>query len=86
MIVGEYGSALHTSLFSRPGTTVCALRGSMGHPGFIQSGFGQALGQPTGYVFGEQVDQSGDGRFVIGEPDFAECLRTLFVASGFEQF
>ena len=84
MIVGEYGSALHNSLFSLPGTTVCALRGSLGHPGFIQSGFGQALGQPTGYVFGEQADQSADGRFFVSELDFAECLRTLLVASGFE--
>ena len=84
LIVGEYGSALHGSLFSQPGTTVCALRGSLAHPGFIQSGFGQALGHPTGYVFGEQVDQSGDGRFFIVEADFADCLRTLLTASGFE--
>jgi hypothetical protein len=84
VIVGEYGSALHGSLFSLPGTTVCSLRGSLGHPGFIQSGLGQALGQPTGYVFGESADESGDGRFVIAEADFVECLRTLFVASGFE--
>jgi hypothetical protein len=84
MIVGEYGSALHNSLFSFSGTTVCALRGSLDHPGFIQSGFGHALGQPTGYVIGEQVDQSGDGRFIVLEADFAECLRTLFAASGFE--
>ena len=59
MIVGEYGSALHGSLFSLPGTTVCALRGSLDHPGFIQSAFGHALGQPTGYVFGETDDQIG---------------------------
>jgi capsular polysaccharide biosynthesis protein len=84
VIFGEYGSALHNSLFSLPGTTICALRGALEHPGFIQSGFGQALGHPTGYVFGEQVDQSDGGQFVISEADFVECLRTLFVASGFE--
>ncbi len=85
MIVGEYGSALHGSLFSLPGTTVCALRGSLPHPGFIQSGFGQALEQPTGYVFGAPVDESGDGRFFISETHFAECLRTLLTATGFER-
>jgi len=86
LIVGEYGSALHGSLFSGRGTTICALRGSLGHPGFIQSGFGQSLGQPTGYVFGEPVDEAGDGRFTISGSDFEQCLHTLFGAPGFESF
>jgi capsular polysaccharide biosynthesis protein len=84
LLVGEYGSALHGSLFSAPGTTVCNLRGSLDHPGFIQSGFGQALRQPTGYVFGETDSQAGDGRFTIAESAFSECLGSLLGTAGFE--
>ena len=84
LLVGEYGSALHGSLFSRPGTTVCNLRGSLIHPGFIQSGLGHALGQPTGYVFGETDAASPDGRFTIAERDFEDCLSTLLGITGFE--
>jgi capsular polysaccharide biosynthesis protein len=84
VLVGEYGSALHGSLFSAPGTTVCNLRGSLDHPGFIQSGIGHALRQPTGYVFGETDGQASDGRFTISEAAFAECLAALFGTAGFE--
>ena len=84
-IVGEYGSAVHGSLFSSAGTTVCNLRGSLLHPGFIQSGFGHVLHQPTGYVFGETDSHSGDGRFTVSETDFSECLSALFDTAGFEQ-
>jgi hypothetical protein len=85
MIVGEYGSGLHNSLVSPPGTTVCALRGSLAHPGFIQSGFGQALKQPTGYVFSDSDDQVGDGGFTVSEEAFAACLETLLRVPGFER-
>jgi hypothetical protein len=85
MIVGEYGSALHGSLFSSPGTTVCALRGSRGHPGFIQSGFGHALKHPTGYVFGDTDDPADTGRFSISEKAFGDCLAVLLRAPNFEQ-
>jgi capsular polysaccharide biosynthesis protein len=84
MIVGEYGSALHGSLFSSPGTVVCALRGSLSHPGFIQSGFGKALAQPTGYVFGEAAEQGADGRFAVAEQSFAEALAVLLRVADFE--
>jgi hypothetical protein len=84
LLVGEYGSALHGSLFSAPGTTVCNLRGSLGHPGFIQSGFGQALRQPTGYVFGETDSESRDGRFTISEEAFSNCLVALLTTAGLE--
>jgi capsular polysaccharide biosynthesis protein len=84
LILGEYGSALHGSLFSLPGTTVGALRGSLGHPGFIQSGFGQALQQPTGYVFGETDEHTSDGRFTVAEQDFSDCLATLLRVREFE--
>jgi hypothetical protein len=85
MIVGEYGSAMHGSLFSPSGATVCALRGSLGHPGFIQSAFGHALKQPTGYVFGTTDDEETDGRFVIPEDVFVDCLTTLLGGAGLER-
>jgi hypothetical protein len=82
-IVGEYGSALHNSLFSLPGTVVCALRGSALHPGFIQSGFGHVLEQPTGYVLGETDETSADGEYTVSEPAVGECLDMLLSGAAF---
>lgn len=77
MVVGEYGSAMHGTLFSPPGTVVCCLRGSLGHPGFVQSGFGHALDQPTGYVFGRNVSNDIHSEFAVSEQAFTECLELL---------
>ncbi len=70
-IVGEYGSGMHNSMFARAGTVVCALRGSDLHPGFLQSGIAEVLGQHTGYVFGTSEQ---DGSFVVSEDAFRDCL------------
>ncbi len=60
ILAGEYGSALHGSMFCDPGLLVIALRGNGIHPEFIQSGFGEALGHPTGYMIGRnRTDGSG---------------------------
>ncbi len=75
-IVGEYGSAFHTALFAPAGTVVCGLRGDQLHPGFIQSGLGEELEQPTGYVFGSGAGTAYD--YAIAEDAFAECLKTVF--------
>ena len=77
MVVGEYGSALHGTMFSPPGAIVCALRGSLDHPGFVQSGFGHALDQPTGYVFGRNESADMHSEFAVSEAAFAECLELL---------
>jgi len=77
MVVGEYGSALHGTLFSRPGTIVCALRGSLAHPGFVQSGLGHSLDQPTGYVFGRNESSDVHSEFVVPEAAFEDCLELL---------
>jgi predicted O-methyltransferase YrrM len=77
-LVGEYGSAMHGSIFSPPDTIVGALRGSARHPAFIQSGIGQSLGQPTGYVFGPTDDRDPAQGFTVSEEDFADCLRLIF--------
>lgn len=84
LIVGEYGSAMHGSLFSPPGTIVCALRGSLLHPGFIQSGMGYALGQPTGYVFGATDETDPNGPFSVPESAFSCCLEVLNRMAGLE--
>jgi capsular polysaccharide biosynthesis protein len=82
-IMGEYGSAFHSAMFAPAGTVVCGLRGSMVHPGFLQSGMGDVLGQPTGYVFG----QCGTGEatpgvsandYTVPESAMADCLRIAF--------
>jgi capsular polysaccharide biosynthesis protein len=77
-VIGEYGSAFHTTIFSARGTVVCGLRGSELHPGFIQSGIGEVLGQPTGYVFGKTTSDPGPHDFTICEQDFADCLKYVF--------
>jgi hypothetical protein len=77
-IIGEYGSGLHSSLFSPPGTVVCALRGIQAHPAFLQSGIGDALDQPTGYLFGRSSDDPTQRGFEVPPDDLAACLSTVF--------
>ena len=80
-IIGEYGAGLHTAVFSRPGTVICALRGNGIHPGFGQSGIAEALGHHLGYVIGTNVSESWDFKI---EPDcFAAALRSVFGAAPF---
>lgn len=77
-IVGEYGSNLHSSIFSKPGTAVCALRTNENASwlGFLQSGLGEAMGHRTGYVFGEPRPTDDVG-FTIDEKDFDEAMKLL---------
>jgi capsular polysaccharide biosynthesis protein len=77
-IIGEYGSGLHGSMFSKPGTIVCALRGSALHPGFIQSGLGEVMEQPTGYVMGQTNGSDPNATFTVSEEAFEACLRLIF--------
>lgn len=53
---GEYGSAMHNSIFCPVGTPVCLLRWPLIDPAFLQSGVGAALNQPTGYVIGKMAE------------------------------
>jgi Glycosyltransferase 61 len=77
VLVGEYGSALHGSIFSETGTVVCCLRGNALHPGFIQSGVGHALGQPTGYLFGETNTEDPEQSFTLPEDVFDAGLKWI---------
>jgi hypothetical protein len=84
LIVGEYGSALHGSIFAPPGTVICGLRGSGFHPGFIQSGIGHVLGQPTGYVFGQTTPDDPHMSFTVPPEEFRACLEVIGSGTGFE--
>ncbi|MBR0560518.1 glycosyltransferase family 61 protein [Neokomagataea anthophila] len=66
IIIGEYGSGMHNSIFSPPLTEVVNFRGNLGHPGFLQSGLCEALGQNCSYLFGESGKT--EGSFSISSP------------------
>ena len=76
MLVGEYGSGLHNSIFCGPEATVIALRGTAGHPGFLQSGLCAALRQRMGYVFCGTSDEAGRQRLSVADEHLA-LLRSL---------
>ncbi len=56
LIIGEYGSGMHNTLFSHPTTKVIVLQSDAELP-FIQAGMGSVLGHPTGFVFGKHIEK-----------------------------
>jgi capsular polysaccharide biosynthesis protein len=76
-VVGEYGSALHNTIFCKPGTCTMALRGTLNDPGFIQTSLAASLGQSTGYVFGVTEGGDRDQRFTVAPEHFASGLEAL---------
>ncbi len=80
VLVGEYGSALHNSVFAAPGARVCGLRGTSRHPSFVQSGIATALEQRAAYVFGDTGGQDVTQRFVVEPRLFAKALELLEAA------
>ncbi len=77
LIVGEYGSALHNSIFSGPGAMVCALRGTARHPSLVQSGIATAMAQDLGYVFGQTEGVETKQAFCVAEATFKKALDLL---------
>jgi capsular polysaccharide biosynthesis protein len=78
-IIGEYGSALHGSIFFQPGTVVCGLKeASANRLSFLQSGIGAVLDQPTGYVHCEPVVGDSIGSFRVPPDAFSKCLQLVF--------
>ena len=75
VLMGEYGSALHGSMFAPPGCLVCAIRGTGVHPGFLQSGLCEVLNQPCGYVFGHT--EIGPNETQVIEPDPQDILAAI---------
>jgi Glycosyltransferase 61 len=76
-IIGEYGSGLHGSIFAPPETLVCALRSSARHPGFLQSGLCEVMGQKIAYIFGPAGEHDIVQEFAISEANFALGLRLM---------
>lgn len=58
-LCGEYGSGLHASMFSPPGTLVMAALDNTADLGFLQSGIDQALDHRNGYVLGAAAPDGG---------------------------
>jgi capsular polysaccharide biosynthesis protein len=73
IIAGEYGSALHGSVYARPHTVIVALRGTARHPSFIQSGLAQSLQQQIGYVLGETTGEV-EQRFTVQPEDLERAF------------
>ena len=80
-VMGEYGSGLHNTLFSAPGTVVCAMRGTSAHPGFIQSGIGHVCRHYTGYVFGQTPIAAIHQSFAVEEELVRVALSSMELLS-----
>ena len=79
-VIGQYGSALHATIFSRPGVVVGGLHGpSPATFDALQSGIAERLGQTTGYVFGTPHPAASNRHaMTVSEDDFTECVGTFF--------
>jgi capsular polysaccharide biosynthesis protein len=77
VIMGEYGSALHNSVFAAAGTLVCGLRGTSRHPSFVQAGIATALGQGHAYVFGDSGGQDVEQRYAVEPRAFGKALEIV---------
>jgi capsular polysaccharide biosynthesis protein len=78
-VIGEYGSALHNTIFGAPGAICVAVRGRSSAPGFIQSSIGAAFGQETAYVFGAAREPTDESIFEIAETDFRLALSYIML-------
>lgn len=58
-IIGPYGSGLHGSIFNTAGVKVCGFHGPTAFDA-LQSGIGERLSQPTGYIFGRPTPTAED--------------------------
>jgi capsular polysaccharide biosynthesis protein len=85
-IVGEYGSAMHATMFSSAGTTVGLLRGT-GSPvaAILQSAIGDSLEHPTGYIFGQTIEGDPLERFTVNEEAWRTCLDLIFSGRAFAE-
>jgi capsular polysaccharide biosynthesis protein len=86
-IVGEYGSGLHTSIFSPPGTVVTCLRGTIHTAGVLQNGLARACDHTLGYIFGESLPGDARQAYEISENTFVlgmECAERASKLGAFE--
>lgn len=75
IVVGEFGSGLHSTLFSRPGTVV----GSIGLASMGQSMIGALRQQHNAYL---RTERDEDGSYVIDEDLFRLFLMQIVAAAG----
>lgn len=69
---GEYGSALHNSIYASATAKVLCIRSTGEFPGFLQSGICSALKQNIGYCFAsQQADKDG---FLVDLRDLKKAL------------
>ncbi len=80
IVAGEYGSAMHGTVYAAAGTLAVALRGTARHPSFIQSGVADALGQRAGYVLG-RTEGDTNQRFTIRPEEFERALDVAELAA-----
>lgn len=76
-IIGEYGSAMHGSIFAPASARICALCANIRHPGFLQSGLCEVLHQKIAYVVGPTKQQGSTQQFSIALSDFRKALHLL---------
>ncbi|MDR3524929.1 MAG: glycosyltransferase family 61 protein [Acetobacteraceae bacterium] len=73
---GEYGSTLHTAMFSRPGAVVGCIHQPLPVTfDALQSGISERMHLITGYIFA-QADDTGD--IVVDPAEVTRCLATFF--------
>ncbi len=80
IIAGEYGSALHGSIFAGAGAVTVGLRGNLAHPSFVQSGVAGALRQRAAYVLGE-AEGAVEQRFTVQPEEFERALDVAELAA-----
>lgn len=83
LVMGQYGSAMHGTMFAPADCVVCALRGTLIDPGFLQTGLCHVARQPLGYVFGAS-DRTADGNeaFAPDLQDVQAALHAMNVLAG----
>lgn len=78
-ILGEYGSTLHNTIFSRPGVVLGAVHLPLPETfDALQSGIGERLDQTTGYIFAENHAPAGEPRhLLVDEAAVRACLAEM---------
>lgn len=76
-LMGEYGSGLHNSLFAGSKTSLCVIRSSSVHPGFMQSALTDVCRQAIGYVLCPSDIWAVDQTFEVSEQALTHAVRCM---------
>ena len=77
LVVGEYGSAMHSTIFGAPNLSMMVLRGTSVAPGFVQSSLAAACWQSIGYAFGASDAHTVNYTFEVDARDVRLGLAAL---------